>query len=304
MKYYRFKTFTTSYYFPNLDRNQRYMYGLYSPYGGKLSRIYWYLFRNIGTIRELTSVKEEDLPFPYDTIKNADGTDSLMAFNLGSPGEEQKISILGYDNRFQEPFFAKFSQKPSAQKLTQNEIKIYQLLDETGLTPRLLSFQEKSDYIYMKAEYVRGKRPDVMVITDDVLNLCIKLGQYHINRTSEHADDLVHCLSHGDFCPWNMLVNDGKIRLIDWEMADERPLGYDLFTYICQVSALFEPSKRLVDAIDNNMTAICHYFHQFGIEHYESYLKAFANMKVKYESGKGTSLLYPKYAELAAELCR
>ena len=40
MLYYRFKTFTTSYYFPRLSKEQKFMYGLYSAYGGKLSKIY------------------------------------------------------------------------------------------------------------------------------------------------------------------------------------------------------------------------------------------------------------------------
>lgn len=38
MKFYRFKTFTTSYYFPRLDAGHQYMYGLYSPYGGVFRR--------------------------------------------------------------------------------------------------------------------------------------------------------------------------------------------------------------------------------------------------------------------------
>ncbi len=45
MTYFRFKTFTTSYYFPTLQTHQQYMYGLYSAYGSKLSKIYWNTFK-------------------------------------------------------------------------------------------------------------------------------------------------------------------------------------------------------------------------------------------------------------------
>lgn len=110
MKYYRFKTFTTSYYFPHLDSSLQYMYGLYSPYGGRLSKIYWWLFQHSSVVRSLTSVNEKDLEFPYSKIKASDGNDTLMSFNMGSPGVEQKISILGYDKTLDIPFL------PNSQK--------------------------------------------------------------------------------------------------------------------------------------------------------------------------------------------
>ena len=65
MKYYRFKTFTTSYYFPHLSPAQGYMYGLYSAYGGKISKLYWWLFRHCGMVRMLSAVDEKQLTFPY-----------------------------------------------------------------------------------------------------------------------------------------------------------------------------------------------------------------------------------------------
>lgn len=297
MKYYRFKTFTTSYFFPDLAKDQQYMYGLYSPYGGRLSQIYWYLFRNCKMVRGLIQVKEEDLPFPYDTIRNADGTDSLMAFNMGSPGVEQKISILGYDNQTGLPFFAKFSQKPAALKLTENEIKVYRLLSNTGLTPQLLSFKKEDNYSYLKAEYVPGIRPERRELTDDILDLCISLASYHIESSKEFGG-LRHSLSHGDFCPWNMLCRDGKIRLIDWELADERPLGYDLLTYICNVSAIFEPETALIVQIEKNVNHIKTYFSRFGIEDDLPYLRSFARLKYEYESSKGNSRLAEPYHQL------
>lgn len=155
MKYYRFKTFTTSYYFPHLDSSLQYMYGLYSPYGGRLSKIYWWLFKHSSVVRSLTSVNEKDLEFPYSKIKASDGNDTLMSFNMGSPSVEQKISILGYDKTLDIPFFAKFSEKPRAKKLTKNEIRIYRMLDGTGLTPKLLQSVDTDDYVYLKAEFIK-----------------------------------------------------------------------------------------------------------------------------------------------------
>ena len=39
------------------------------------------------------------------------------------------------------------------------------------------------------------------------------------------------CLSHGDFQPANILVNSNEIKVIDWEYADFRLLGFDRFTF-------------------------------------------------------------------------
>lgn len=299
MKYYRFKTFTTSYYFPHLDSSLQYMYGLYSPYGGRLSKIYWWLFQHSSVVRSLTSVNEKDLEFPYSKIKASDGNDTLMSFNMGSPGVEQKISILGYDKTLDIPFFSKFSEKPRAKKLTKNEIRIYRMLDGTGLTPKLLQAVDTDDYVYLKAEFIKGSRPKSRKMTDEVLQLCLPLSKYHLTDKNVDENGLKMSLSHGDFCPWNVLVSEGSIRLIDWELAADRTLGYDLFTYICQVAILFEPEKQLLLAIDDNMRFVKEYFYSFGITDYKPYLKAFAMQKWEYEVGKGNTRLSEKYKELA-----
>ena len=299
MKYYRFKTFTTSYYFPHLDSSLQYMYGLYSPYGGRLSKIYWWLFQHSSFVRSLTSVNEKDLEFPYSKIKVTYGNDTLMSFNMGSPGVEQKISILGYDKTLDIPFFAKFSHKPRAMALTRNEVLVYRLLDGTGLTPRLLKSVDTEDYVYLKAEYINGIRPKSRNITHEILHLCLPLASRHLTEQRTDANGLKMGLSHGDFCPWNVLVSNDQIRLIDWELAADRTLGYDLFTYICQVAILFEPEKQLLLAIDDNMRYVKEYFSSFGITDYKPYLKAFAMQKWEYEEGKGNTRLSEKYKELA-----
>ena len=298
MKYFRFKTFTTSYYFPKLSSTFLYMYGLYSPYGGILSKIYWSLFRNIRLVRLLSSVDESKLDFPYKKIKAADGNDTLMSFNMGSPGVEQKISILGFDETLNIPFFAKFSEKPRAKKLTKNEIRIYRMLDGTGLTPKLLQSVDTDDYVYLKAEFIKGSRPKSRKMTDDILQLCLPLREYHLTDKYVDENGLKMSLSHGDFCPWNVLVSDGAIRLIDWELAADRTLGYDLFTYICQVSILFEPDKDLLLAIDESMEYVKAYFSTLGISDYKPYLKAFAEQKWVYEESKENIKLSQKYKAL------
>ena len=302
MVYFRFKTFTTSYYFPILQPHQQYMYGLYSAYGGKLSKIYWNLFKKYNIVRALTTISEAKLPFPYYLIKNIDGTNSLMAFNMGSPGIEQKISILGYDNSVHTPFFAKFSQKPEAKILNCNEIKIYQSLKNSFLTPQLLDYKIHPEYVYLKTEFVEGKRPKTTELTMPIVELCLQLKEYHLTTLQFDNQGLRIALSHGDFCPWNILIQDNRMKLIDWELAKDRPLGFDLFTYICQVSLLFAPNVELLQAIDNHSVLIKHYFTKCSIDNYLPYLKAFAIEKAIYEKSKSNQSTYFKYHQLATIL--
>ena len=217
---------------------------------------------------------------------------------MGSPGVEQKISILGYDKTLDIPFFAKFSEKPRAKKLTKNEIRIYRMLDGTGLTPKLLQAVDTDDYVYLKAEFIKGSRPKSRKMTDEVLQLCLPLSKYHLTDKDVDENGLKMSLSHGDFCPWNVLVSEGTIRLIDWELATDRTLGYDLFTYICQVSILFEPDKDLLLAIDESMEYVKAYFSTLGISDYMPYLKAFAEQKWMYEESKENIKLSQKYKAL------
>jgi len=48
-------------------------------------------------------------------------------------------------------------------------------------------------------------------------------------------------LSHGDFTPWNMYVNDDGISIYDWELSDPlMPVGYDAFHFISQQGILVD----------------------------------------------------------------
>lgn len=270
------------------------MYGLYSAYGGMLSKIYWSLFKKFQLIRMLTSVKEESLPFPYSIIQNCVGKNSLLAFNMGSPGAEQKISILGYDYSTRSPFFAKFSQKKRAMELSKNEIQILTALKDTGIATTLFDYKITDSYVFLKTECVQGTRPQNRNINEKVVEIAIRLSKIHLTDLKE-KENIQYSFSHGDFCPWNFLVCDGNLRLIDWEMAADRPLGYDIFTYLFQTSFLFE-EKALTDILKTNESHINTYFQAFDIIDYYPYLKEFAKFKLKETSPD--SSLYPKYQTL------
>lgn len=280
MTFFRFRTFRTSYYFPHMTEDMKFMYGLYAVYGGKLSRLYWWLFRNSKMVRWMNRVESAAVEFPIDRIVELEGKKSLMAINLGTPGIEQKISILGYHQQKKEKFFAKYSEKKAAMKLTKNEIAVYKMLESTGLTPTLFDAKVSEEFVWMKTSCVEGSHYPTMELTQEIVDLALELSKHHLHNETSNAKDLQTCLSHGDFCPWNMLVNDGKIKLIDWEMAADRPLGYDIFKYVCQCSRLFHPDKSYNSAIEENRTLIDLYFSKLGIKNWEEYYNYFSKYGV------------------------
>ena len=298
MIFYRFKTFTTTYYFPPINKDRRYMYNLYSAYGGIISKTYWWLFRCFLLIRKLTAVKETQLDFPYQQIKKVEKNNSSMSFNMGSPGMEQKISMLGFDETSQNPFFAKFAQKKQAMLLSKNEISVLKQLQSTNLVPILYQSEITDNYVFLKTECIKGKRPSSTKMTEEVLDVLFSLAKYNLTTTVDNSD-LKYSLSHGDFCPWNFIETaDSKLRLIDWEMAVDKPLGYDLFTYIFQPAFLLQPEKTIEKIVEENKNWINLYFTTFEIADWRCYLADFTERKLTEETRKQNERLILTYQVL------
>lgn len=302
MKYYRFSTFTTSYYFPDIDSDTTFLYGLYSAYGNKLSRWYWRKFQQLRFIRSLTAVKEERLPFPYAKIRELCGSEAIISFNMGSPGDAQKISMLGYVQATRQQFFAKFSQKPEAMRLSKHEIEVLTLLQETRLVPRLFDSKTGDDYVYLQTEYVQGHRPYDTLLNEQVVDYLIMLSSYHYpNGEKSDKACMRTCLSHGDFCPWNMLVQpDGSLKMIDWEMAEERIVGYDIFTWLLNVAGLVTGKIPLYHIIEKNRKHIIRYFNAMQINDYTPYLREFVDQQIvilKRHNKKHMLAMYQKLRE-------
>ena len=277
---YRFKTFRTSYYFPEIKNEDKFLYNLYHAFGGKLSKAYWWMFKNSSIVRWINRVEPNKVDFPYVKIKSLCPPGSLVSFNMGTPGVEQKISMLGL-----EPdglhFFAKYSRSPRAMELSKNEISVLTSLRSTGLTPTLIDYKVEKEYIFFRTSCVEGEPLRDTSFTSKIVDLSLLLSKFHL--TEKHDCGLKTCLSHGDFTPWNIIVSDNKYVLIDWELADERPLGYDIFYYMSQ----FNYGLPLAKIYESNKNYIDSYFNSFGIEDWSEYLKVFATLQVQSEKRRG-----------------
>ena len=65
---------------------------------------------------------------------------------------------------------------------------------------------------------------------------------------------------HGDFTPWNCGVTENQLNLIDWELADEYPLLYDVFHFIIQDELMNtqKKSEEILERLNTIMnSALC-----------------------------------------------
>ena len=301
MKLYRFSTFKTSYFFPEVKKGEEFLYNLYGGFSGFLGRTYWKLFKTNALVRKITSVDSEDASFPYQRIMGLAGQNAKMSFGMGfGKTDEQKIAMLGIEPDGTR-FFAKYSQTNKARTLTRNEFKVLTILQNSELTPKVYAFHDDEEGIFMKEEYFWGDKPSSIALTEQMVDYAIQLSSYHMEASEEvlHCG-LKTCLSHGDYSPWNMLIHEGKLSLIDWETAAERPLGYDLFHFITQNSLLYTPEKPLAQAIEEHKVFLKRYFKTFGIQDYSPYLCSCAEMKAEWDESNGWNDRAEKLRKLKA----
>lgn len=295
MIFYRFKTKTTSYFFPKLTKKSRFIYSLYGNYGGVVAKLYWWLFLHCSLVRYLNRVESSSVQ-DVELLQTLLEADSVFGINYGTPSPDQKKSILGYDEAGRH-FFAKLSQKDNARKLSSNEIFVYQKLADSGLVPKLFDYKVTDDYVFLKTECVEGCHIHGQVSNDQILQILETLRVYHYDECLK-ADGLKTCFSHGDFCPWNMLESESRLKIIDWEMAGERSLGHDLFTYVFQTAFLIRREESLENVMQKNRTLIDSYFESAGVNDWEPYLKDFALLKIEEFTRKQDSYMLARYKEV------
>lgn len=222
-------------------------------------------------VRFLNRVDSSGLNFPYERINSMMPIKSIISFNMGTPGDEQKISMLGIEQNGRR-FFSKYSEKPDAMALSRHEIDVLTALKDVGVAPELLDYKIEERFCFFRTSYVEGVTSSYLSLNNEIVNLSVSISKLHFSPSN---GTLLTGLSHGDFTPWNLLVKDGMYRLIDWEMADERPLGYDLFYFIYQIGKLFAPKEQLTSRLKDNAPYIERYFQAFGIGDWQPYYDDF-----------------------------
>lgn len=295
-KYCYYPPKSPQFYFP---KNQFHQYkGFYQPYTFK-SKFFWTIYKNSQLIRNLFLISERKIPLPLSIIKKQleiSNNNYSCFINLGTKGPEQKITAVVRTKK--ESWFVKFAQSALAQKLVENEFKSLKKLEQirTVNSPSIVDFKRNTSqsYILLLTELFNAKKLISVDITDSLMQVLYELGNINLTRSGE----IVEVYSHGDFCPWNILVDHDKYLLIDWEMAENRPLGYDLFTFIFQTSFLLFSHKSIDSIITFHKHHIDAYFNHFGIKSWKPYLHRFAALKLKRETEKNNLILAEKYRQI------
>ena len=162
--------------------------------------------------------------------------------------------------------------------------------------PKLFDYKVTDDYVFLKTECVEGNHIHEKVSNDEILKILETLRAYRYDETLK-SDGLKTCFSHGDFCPWNMLESEGRLKIIDWEMAGERALGHDLFTYVFQTAFLIRREESLENVMQKNRTLIDSYFESAGVNDWMPYFKNFVLLKIEEFTSKQDAYLLARYKE-------
>lgn len=299
MKYYYLHPGCPRYFFPEGFQGHPLFFSFCRPYAKKAA-ISWWLFRNITPYRWAFSMADIEAFVPEKAIRRIVGMDALLAFNAGTPGPEQKPTALGWDGA--DYFFLKYAHTPLAVKNVRNEHEVLQRIADLAFVPRVLDFVEADGAVLLKTSVVQGNAVSAG-LTPVVLNMLDQLAERPVGEKADPSDGLRYGFAHGDFCPWNMVQQGGKVFVYDWEMAGTFPLGYDLFTYIFQTAFLLSPEKTAGQILLENKKIIGQFFEHLDVVDWHRYLEAFAQAKVDYIQTQGDKGLLNAYSRLL-KFCR
>jgi hypothetical protein len=218
-----------------------------------------------------------------------------MAFNLGSPGDEKKVTVLGIVPKTSIRFFIKYAETKIARENVRNEAISLQQLIFLDFVPSLLDYVDNSTYTLIKTNVIDGDRIYLQPIDIRMVDLLLILSKQEVKTNKSYSYGVGTCFGHGDFCPWNMMLYKGKYKVYDWEMAGNYPFGFDLFTYIFQTSFLLSPKTKINDLIKDNLENINYYFSCLAINNWKEYLLAFASVKLEIELNKKNMRLIIPY---------
>ena len=120
MHYYYFNPFNKQYLFPKGFKHFKLFTTFYQAYTLK-GKLMWWLFKNSFLLRVLSNVSKAETVVPILQLQQHITTPAIFAFNRGSIGVEQKISILGVETQTNTEFFIKYADTELARENVNNE---------------------------------------------------------------------------------------------------------------------------------------------------------------------------------------
>lgn len=298
MKYYYFNPFSKQYYFPEGFGEYPIFQAFYQPYK-VTAKLMWRIWLNTPLLRSIFLNNQPENILPLKHINEYIMSDSILAFNFGTKGIEQKISVLGVDKQTKETFFIKYATSEVARRNVYNEGLVLEQLKNLPFVPKIeLNVSSNEGYSLIKTSVMHGDKMILQKLDEAKLEILFVISDQSVKSNRKYDNNLKSSFAHGDFCAWNMLIDKGEIKIFDWEMGGQYPLGYDLFTYIFQYEFLINESMQFELIIKNNFDLIHKYFDKFNIVDWIFYLKEFAKLKREIESEKNNNDLKKHYLQL------
>tara|TARA_B110000114_G_scaffold150691_1_gene161655 strand:+ start:1149 stop:2063 length:915 start_codon:yes stop_codon:yes gene_type:complete len=298
MRYYYFNPFSKQYLFPSGFKKYELFTSFYQAYTFK-GKVLWWLWCNVSVFRKLCQVTKPEEIIPIAKLERYIKKDTILAFNRGTKGIEQKTSILGIDLKTQDEFFIKYADTELSRKNVNNEGEILGQLAVLEFVPQLIKHINKEEFTFIQTTVLNGERVVNQNIEKQLLSVLNTLATLNIVAKNECNTELDKCFAHGDFCPWNMMISNKKLQVFDWEMAGCYPVGFDLFTYVFQTSFLLTPKISIEKIMKQNEELIQRYFQSLSISDWTPYLIDFAELKCEMEKEKENSIMINKFKELS-----
>lgn len=298
MRYYYFNPFNKQYYFPKNFGRYPFLLSFYQPYTLN-GRILWTIWLTFPLIKYFFSTTKAEKILPINQLQQHLPANSIIAFNRGTRGEEQKTTILGFNPQTKKEFFIKYAESPMAQANVKNEGIILSQLKHLDFVPQLQLQVSEKGYTFIQTNTLKGERLSNQTLeNNELIQVLIQIGKQKVATDRTYSTVLETCFAHGDFCPWNMMKTRGKLKVFDWEMAGIYPVGYDLFTYLFQTSFLLTPNVNIETILKQQEELITKVFMAFEIEYWQPYLLSFANVKFELEAKKKDKKLVAFYQNL------
>lgn len=268
---------------------------IYAPYTLSLKFI-WFLWRRFYFIRYFFSCSSFSLPDLFYKISDLiDLENCFFQINVGTKGDEQKMTILAYNNEGRY-YFIKAGETSVAINLIENEANTLSSLPFTLSTPKVEKFIKNPEFAILVTNVIIADKLTNIKVNDKILSYLFELNS--INHSI--INGYIFCFSHGDCCPWNILkCKDGTIFFVDWELAGMFPLGYDIITYIFRTNFLLNPNLSVKNILDSNYDYIRIYYSRFGVNDVKSYIKLISLYQTKYVESKGIKALSRNWIELS-----
>jgi len=297
MIFFFFNPFSKQYYFPQGYKKYPTFKSFYQPYT-ILGRVMWFIWDHSRILRSVCIENNPQRILPLTALDKYLNSNLILAYNRGTPGDERKLTAVGCDKKTREEFFLKYAESEITMLSVIKEGNILKQINYLDFVPEIKFCVTTENYSLLKTTFLKGNRLNKIRLDNSIISILWLMSKQKVNLEKRSFGNLKTCFAHGDFCPWNLIIEGKNVKVFDWEMAQYYPLGYDLFTFVFQTSFLITPWKSIKRLLKENRRHIDSYFDKLGCIKWNAYLKSYAKLKISKKSIQQNKNMLYSYKKL------